>query len=85
MITGSNTGLVQVQGMGGIGKTLLADEYALRFSAAYPGGIFWLSATAHRRGLSTQILRIANHLGLVTANLTPDQVEGLLRGALSQT
>ena len=45
LITGGSTGLVQVQGMGGIGKTLLAEEYALRFGAAYPGGIFWLSAT----------------------------------------
>jgi hypothetical protein len=46
MITGSGTGLVQVQGMGGIGKTLLAEEYALRFGSAYPGGVFWLRATS---------------------------------------
>ena len=51
MITGSGTGLVQVQGMGGIGKTLLAEEYALRFGSAYPGGVFWLApqATPARR------------------------------------
>ncbi len=36
--------MAQVSGMGGIGKSLLAEEYALRFGAAYPGGIFWLSA-----------------------------------------
>jgi tetratricopeptide (TPR) repeat protein len=82
MITGSNTGLVQVQGMGGIGKTLLAEEYTLRFSAAYPGGIFWLSAV-RGESWSTQISRIAGHLELATANLNPDQVEGLLRGTLS--
>jgi hypothetical protein len=34
----------QVTGLGGIGKTALASEYALRFGAAYPGGIYWLSA-----------------------------------------
>ena len=63
MITGSGTGLVQVQGMGGIGKTLLAEEYALRFGAAYPGGVFWLRATSDTgEALSTQILRIADHL-----------------------
>jgi hypothetical protein len=36
--------LVQVRGLGGGGKTLLAIEYAKRFGAAYPGGIHWLRA-----------------------------------------
>jgi hypothetical protein len=40
--------------MGGVGKTLLAEEYALRFAAAYPSGIFWLSAVASE-SLSTQL------------------------------
>ncbi|MEV0778847.1 TIR domain-containing protein [Streptomyces sp. NPDC050428] len=31
----------QLRGMPGIGKTLLAQEYALHFSSAFPGGIFW--------------------------------------------
>lgn len=31
----------QLRGMPGIGKSLLAQEYALRFSSAFPGGIFW--------------------------------------------
>jgi len=84
MITGSGTGLVQVQGMGGIGKTLLAEEYALRFGSAYPGGVFWLRATSDTgEALSTQILRIADHLTVETANLTPDQILGLLRQKLS--
>ncbi|MFE0046351.1 tetratricopeptide repeat protein [Streptomyces albireticuli] len=34
---------VQIRGMAGIGKTLLAQEYATRFAAAYPGGVFWLA------------------------------------------
>ncbi|KAB3546211.1 MAG: toll/interleukin-1 receptor domain-containing protein, partial [ANME-2 cluster archaeon] len=33
-----------VHGMGGVGKSLLAEEYALRYGAAFPGGVFWLSA-----------------------------------------
>ncbi|PWC88449.1 hypothetical protein TSH100_07810 [Azospirillum sp. TSH100] len=47
VITGARPGgdLVQVQGMGGIGKSMLAEEYALRFAAAYPAGIVWLSAS----------------------------------------
>ena len=46
VVTGAGAGgdLVQVQGMGGIGKSMLAEEYALRFGAAYPAGIVWLSA-----------------------------------------
>lgn len=31
----------QLRGMPGIGKSLLAQEYALHFSSAFPGGIFW--------------------------------------------
>ena len=31
-------GIGQVQGLGGVGKSLLAEEYALHFGAAYPGG-----------------------------------------------
>ena len=37
-------GIGQVQGLGGVGKSLLAEEYALHFGAAYPGGVFWLRA-----------------------------------------
>jgi hypothetical protein len=46
LVTADSKGLdiAQVSGMGGIGKTLLAEEYALRFGAAYPGGIYWLEA-----------------------------------------
>ncbi|GHH02886.1 tetratricopeptide repeat protein [Streptomyces lanatus] len=38
---------VQIRGMAGIGKTLLAQEYALRFAAAYPGGIFWVNGSSY--------------------------------------
>ena len=42
--TGETVDVAQIRGLGGAGKSLLAEEYALRFSAAYPGGVFWLSA-----------------------------------------
>ena len=38
---------VAITGWGGEGKTMLAQQYALRFAAAYPAGVVWLSgATA---------------------------------------
>ena len=40
-------GLAQLRGLGGLGKSLLAEEYALRFGAAFPGGVFWLRAFGH--------------------------------------
>jgi tetratricopeptide (TPR) repeat protein len=36
---------VVVSGPGGQGKSRLAREYAFRFGAAFPGGLFWLTAT----------------------------------------
>jgi hypothetical protein len=38
---------VQIRGMAGIGKTLVAQEYALRFEAAYPGGVCWVDGEAY--------------------------------------
>ncbi|MFI1183801.1 TIR domain-containing protein [Streptomyces sp. NPDC020799] len=37
---------VQIRGAAGMGKTLLAQEYATWFAAAYPGGIHWLARDA---------------------------------------
>ncbi|MBU1308084.1 MAG: TIR domain-containing protein, partial [Gammaproteobacteria bacterium] len=34
---------IQTHGMAGIGKTELAKAYVDKFSAAYPGGVFWLN------------------------------------------
>lgn len=36
--------VVVISGMAGQGKSLLAQAYARRFGAAYPGGVFWLDA-----------------------------------------
>ncbi|MFG2548893.1 TIR domain-containing protein [Streptomyces sp. NPDC048581] len=44
---------VQIRGMAGIGKTLLAQEYALRFEAAYPGGVCWVSGEAYDDSVRT--------------------------------
>ncbi|UEM21620.1 toll/interleukin-1 receptor domain-containing protein [Skermanella mucosa] len=83
LIAGESVGLVQVQGMGGIGKTLLAEEYARRFGAAYPGGIFWLNA-ARGQDLGTQRQGFAGNLGIAVAGRGPHEVEGALKVKLAE-
>jgi len=39
--------LTQLRGSGGIGKSILAEEYAARFGSFWPGGIFWLNANGN--------------------------------------
>lgn len=45
-----HSGEAALRGMGGIGKSLLAEEYARRFAAAWPGGVFWLRAGGDQAG-----------------------------------
>jgi len=91
-ITGATgAGAAQIRGLAGTGKTLLAEEYALRFGAAYPGGVFWLRALGSDMGdrsreernalRHTQVRAFAQTLlpGRVTKELTPEEVEGLFR------
>ncbi|MCA1971669.1 MAG: toll/interleukin-1 receptor domain-containing protein [Caenispirillum sp.] len=59
-------GTAQLQACGGMGKSMLAEEYARRFAQAYPGGIFWLSATGAadnwRPRLESQLLTVLTGL-----------------------
>ncbi|XGV97029.1 MAG: tetratricopeptide repeat protein [Leptolyngbya sp. BL-A-14] len=62
--TGDTSAISAISGMGGIGKTELAAQYALqqRDMGTYPGGICWLKA---REDLNPQIVLFArSHLGL---------------------
>lgn len=87
IISGKPAGndLVRVHGMGGIGKSLLAEEYALRFGAAYSGGIFWLSAsppdsrTTPEQQYQSQMLNLAQRLGMEIAGQPFPVVQGMLR------
>ena len=64
--------ITAVQGMGGIGKTELALQYAIAAlpNSAYPGGICWLRARGQE--IATQIVSFAKaNLGLTI----PDEME----------
>ena len=83
-------GIGQVQGLGGVGKSLLAEEYALHFGVAYPGGVFWLRAYGNddakaalgpeeREALRADQMRaMAERLGIDSHGLTAEQIEGAL-------
>lgn len=80
--------VVQLYGLGGMGKSLLADEYALRFGAAYPGGVFWLRAHGNDDVKSVlgsdqlvtvrngQLRDIAAGLGIVVESRSPEEIRG---------
>ena len=88
-------GIGQIRGLAGVGKSLLAEEYALRFGAAYPGGIFWLRAygnddakaalgAAERDALRTdQLSQIAERLGIRIEELKPGEIERELGSKLA--
>jgi tetratricopeptide (TPR) repeat protein len=81
--------VVAVSGLGGVGKSLLVEEYALQFGAAFPGGIFWIygfgtdeteerSQTERDAEREGQIRQFALQLGLAIHDRTPTEIEGIL-------
>ena len=61
--SGTATAITAVQGMGGIGKTSLAREYAHRFgTAARFGGVWWIDAET-QSGIFTAFEQLAEKLG----------------------
>lgn len=49
-----------VSGMGGVGKTQLAIEYAYHYGKRYPGGVFWLSF-AKEEEITTAVAACGGH------------------------
>ncbi|KAF5422033.1 MAG: TIR domain-containing protein, partial [Candidatus Methanocomedens sp.] len=88
--------VAQVYGIGGVGKSLLALEYALRYAAAFPGGVFWLSAFGNddvKAGMTAanreaerieQIRGIAADLGIPVQDRQPEEIEGHLKRELGK-
>src|SRR5262249_13364234 len=65
-VTQASVGRVAVQGMGGVGKTSLAVEYAHRFRGLY-AGVCWCPAET-RAGLLSALAGLAVTLGAATAD-----------------
>ncbi|HEV7806321.1 MAG TPA: TIR domain-containing protein [Solirubrobacteraceae bacterium] len=98
LIAGAHSGdpAVKVAGMGGVGKSLLTVEYALRFGAAYPGGVFWLRAEGRDGGRDAlrsqtrdadrdvQLHGFATTLEIRTDDVEPGEVIGALGAELDR-
>ncbi|MFF3419637.1 FxSxx-COOH system tetratricopeptide repeat protein [Streptomyces sp. NPDC002698] len=88
---GAAAGQAVVMGLGGVGKTLLVEQYARRFAAFYPGGIYWFtSAASHTPDapapdagqadvLAQHYQQVAAALALDSAALDPVQVREAAR------
>lgn len=47
LIAGKSAAITALQGMGGIGKTALAQQLAAQLTPHFPGGIFWADLALH--------------------------------------
>ncbi|MEH2140800.1 tetratricopeptide repeat protein [Nostoc sp.] len=57
LLQNDNAAILAVAGMGGIGKTELATQYAQRYKVNYPGGLCWLDA--RKPDLAAEIVQFA--------------------------
>ncbi|MFK0021646.1 tetratricopeptide repeat protein [Streptomyces sp. NPDC090798] len=90
-------GQAVVIGLGGVGKTLLVEQYARRFASFYPGGIYWFTAAAshtpdapnteslHKEVRAQHYQQIASALALDNAQSEPAQTREAARRHIEQT
>jgi len=93
-IAASSSSLTQIAGLGGMGKSLLAEEYGLRFGSAFPGGIYWLQAQVKVEDGATvsperieaererQFREVAASIGIPIDNRPLAEIEGAIARAL---
>ncbi|MFI7393302.1 TIR domain-containing protein [Streptomyces tendae] len=73
----------QLRGMPGLGKSLLAQEYALHFSSAFPGGVFWFDLHPYQGQSSRAMESYAEQVSTVLAALRVTASAPSLPGLLS--
>ncbi len=74
-------GRVGIFGMGGLGKTQLAVEYAYLYKETYPHGVFWLNAAT---SLMSELAGVAEALSLVPKQAPGDQAAFAVRDYLEK-
>ncbi|XP_060567345.1 uncharacterized protein LOC132726094 [Ruditapes philippinarum] len=75
-IHSSDTHTQVICGLGGIGKTTLAVEYAWTFQTFYPGGVFWMSAETNE-ALEDSVQRLAIDINILGNNTKETLVKTL--------
>ncbi|MCT7351275.1 toll/interleukin-1 receptor domain-containing protein [Streptomyces sp. 15-116A] len=80
--TGGGRG-AQLRGMPGLGKSLLAQEYALHFSSAFPGGVFWFDLHPYEGQPAEAMRSYAEQVSTVLAALRVTASTPSLPGLLS--
>ncbi|MBZ6283030.1 TIR domain-containing protein [Streptomyces olivaceus] len=80
--TGGGRG-AQLRGMPGLGKSLLAQEYALHFSSAFPGGVFWFDLHRYEGQPAEAMRSYAEQVSTVLAALRVTASASSLPGLLS--
>ncbi|GHI04262.1 hypothetical protein AQI88_38880 [Streptomyces cellostaticus] len=92
----ASAGQAVIAGLGGMGKTLLAEQYAHRFGSFYPGGIYWFAAAAsHDPGTNPEEAQeearaqhhqqIARIFGIDPAQATLEEIRETARRHIEQT
>jgi tetratricopeptide (TPR) repeat protein len=85
LVSGQQTSIghaASFNGMGGLGKTQLAVEYAYRYKEEYPNGVMWIAAD---QDISTQLVTMANNAKWFSPHLETTDVLAKAREKLQNS